>query len=156
MRSRLGARAVLAVKIAVNRRGRNTSREVVLNRETIESVSRLDSMRVEPGSVEALVVLIVTTGIMVRVVMGGWGKRSSRTSTEKIAQLEERVQKIEEATSTIVAEFAAVREREQFLRRLVESKSRKSAETPAAAPTNAPIDTTPPFVVQTVSAARRT
>ncbi|HVD60625.1 MAG TPA: hypothetical protein VNC11_07100 [Gemmatimonadaceae bacterium] len=113
-------------------------------------------MRVEPGSVEAIVVLIVTTGIMVRVVMGGWGKRSGRTSTEKIAQLEERVQKIEEATSTIVAEFAAVREREQFLRRLVESKSRKSADTPAAAPATTPIDTTSPFVVQTVSAVRRT
>jgi hypothetical protein len=113
-------------------------------------------MRIEPGSVEALVVIIVTTGIMIRVVTGGWGKRPGRTSSERIAQLEERVQKIEVATSTIVAEFAAVREREQFLRRLVESKSRKSGETPAAPAVNTPIDTTSPFVVQTVSAGRRT
>lgn len=116
-------------------------------------------MRIEPGSVEALLVLIVATGIMVRVVMGGMKRGIGRSSTEKLAQLEERVQKIEEATSTIVAEFAAVRERERFLRQIVETKSRKSAETPAVSavpPVATPVDPTSPFVVQTVSAARRT
>jgi hypothetical protein len=113
-------------------------------------------MRIEPGSVEALLVLIVATGIMVRVVMGGMKRGPGKSAIEKVAQLEERVQKIEEATSTIVAEFAAVRERERFLRQIVETKSRKSAETPVVAAVPAPVDPTSPFVVQTVSAARRT
>jgi hypothetical protein len=113
-------------------------------------------MRIEPGSVEALLVLIIATGVMVRFVMGGLGRRTSQRSAEKLAQLEERVQKIEEATSTIVAEFSAVRERERFLRQIVETKSRKSAETPAVTAVPAPVDPTSPFVVQTVSAARRT
>src|SRR6476469_3580218 len=103
-------------------------------------------MRIEPGSVEALLVLIVATGLMVRFVMGGFGRRTNRSSAEKIAQLEERVQKIEEATSTIVAEFSAVRERERFLRQIVETKSRKSAEVPAVSATPSVVDTTSPFV----------
>ncbi|HUQ20212.1 MAG TPA: emp24/gp25L/p24 family protein [Gemmatimonadaceae bacterium] len=100
--------------------------------------------------------LIIAAGVMVRFVMGGWGRRTSQGAAEKLAQLEERVVKIEEATSTIVAEFAAVRERERFLRQIVETKSRKSAETPAIPAVPTPVDPTSPFVVQTVSAARRT
>lgn len=145
--------------IALNERVGNTYPHVVFLTETIVQLSRSDYMRIEPGSVEALLVLIVATGIMVRVVMGGMKRGIGRSSTEKLAQLEERVQKIEEATSTIVAEFAAVRERERFLRQIVETKSRKSAETPAVSvvpPVATPVDPTSPFVVQTVSAARRT
>jgi hypothetical protein len=103
-----------------------------------------------------MVILIITVGMMIRFVAGG---RSARGETAKrIAQLEERVQKIEEATSGIVAEFAAVRERERFMRQLVENKARTTAhpgEITAVPGASAPADTSSPFVVQTVSAARR-
>ena len=70
---------------------------------------------------------------------------------------------MEEATSSLVAEFAAVRERERFMTQLVESRARKDARAALEAPHGeAPVtgvvaaeDTTSPFVVQTVSAARR-
>jgi hypothetical protein len=77
--------------------------------------------------------------------------------------MEDRIQKIEEATSGLVAEFAAVRERERFMTQLVESRARKDARAameapPAAGPVTGVVaaeDTTSPFVVQTVSAVRR-
>jgi len=122
--------------------------------ETRESVCRLDYMQIDLGPVPGIVILIVTVGMMIRFVTGGRSTRGE--SATKLAQLEERVQKIEEATSGIVAEFAAARERERFMRQLIESKSRKSGEIPAVVSTPAtPVDTTSPFVVQTVSAARR-
>jgi hypothetical protein len=78
--------------------------------------------------------------------------------------MEERIQKIEEATSGLIAEFAAVRERERFMTQLVESRARKDARAaieapPAGASAAGPVaaeDATNPFVVQTVSAVRRT
>jgi hypothetical protein len=113
-------------------------------------------MQIDLGPVPGMVILIITVGMMIRFVAGG---RSSRGETAKrIAQLEERVQKIEEATSGIVAEFAAARERERFMRQLIENKARSAAhpgEITAVPAANAPVDTSSPFVVQTVSAARR-
>jgi hypothetical protein len=113
-------------------------------------------MQIDLGPVPGMVILIITVGMMIRFVTGG---RSARGETaKKIAQLEERVQKIEEATSGIVAEFAAVRERERFMRQLVETKARTAAHSgdiTAVQAAAAPVDTSSPFVVQTVSAVRR-
>lgn len=77
-------------------------------------------------------------------------------------KMEERISRIEDATSTLVAEFAAVRERERFMTQLVESRARKDAR--AVAEAASPAVNVPavagsepsPFVVQTVSAVRRT
>ena len=74
--------------------------------------------------------------------------------------MEERISRIEDATSTMVAEFAAVRERERFMTQLVESRVRKDARAiaeqalPGAPPATGSEPS--PFVVQTVSAVRRT
>jgi hypothetical protein len=113
-------------------------------------------MQIDLGPVPGMVILIITVGMMIRFVAGGRAVRGE--SAKKLAQLEERVQNIEEATSGIVAEFAAVRERERFMRQLVETKMKKegrSGEIPAVPAAVAPVDTTSPFVVQTVSAVRR-
>ena len=112
-------------------------------------------MQIDLGPVPGLVILIVTVGMMVRFVAGS---RSGRGERKRLEELEIRVQKIEEATSGIVAEFASMRERERFMRQLVETKTKKegrSGEVSAVPVAAAPIDTSSPFVVQTVSAARR-
>jgi len=112
-------------------------------------------MQIDLGPVPGLVILIVTVGMMVRFVAGS---RSGRGERKRLEELEIRVQKIEEATSGIVAEFASMRERERFMRQLVETKAKKegrSGEVSAVPVAVAPIDTSSPFVVQTVSAARR-
>jgi hypothetical protein len=123
-------------------------------------------MLLESSTVFAVVLLLAAFSVATRVVIGTWARRNEGgpSAGSRLAKMEERIQKIEEATSGLVAEFAAVRERERFMTQLVESRARRDARgaieahpvaAPAAAPANAE-DTTSPFVVQTVSAARRT
>ena len=118
-------------------------------------------MLIEPSTVFALILLIAAISIGSRVVMGSWARRNTGgpSASSRLAKMEERIQRIEEATSGLVAEFAAVRERERFMTQIVESRARKDAAAAAASmsPVSKPVeDTTSPFVVQTVSAARRT
>lgn len=108
----------------------------------------------------ALVVLIAVVTIASRVIIGTWSRRDDggSSASSRLAKMEERIQKIEEATSGLIAEFAAVRERERFMTQLVESRAKKDAQAGAESPSKfaAPAtDTTSPYVVQTVSAARR-
>ncbi len=119
-------------------------------------------MLIEPGGVFAVILLLAAFSIASRVILGSWARRNDggSSASARLAKMEERIQKIEEATSGLVAEFAAVRERERFMTQLVESRARKDAraaiEAPPAATPVATADTTSPFVVQTVSAVRRT
>jgi hypothetical protein len=116
------------------------------------------------GFVLALAILVMVTGIVIKNVLGlvlnkGEG---GRAATGRLAKMEERISSMEEATSGLIAEFAAVRERERFMTQLVETRARKDALSSSEAAAGvaagqiarAP-DTTSPFVVQTVSAARR-
>lgn len=122
-------------------------------------------MLIEPGGVFAVILLLAAFSIASRVVLGSWARRNDggSSASTRLAKMEDRIQKIEEATSGLVAEFAAVRERERFMTQLVESRARKDARAameapPAAAPVTGIVaaeDTTSPFVVQTVSAVRR-
>ena len=118
-------------------------------------------MLIEPSNVFALILLIAAISIGSRVIMGSWARRNTGgpSASTRLAKMEERIQRIEEATSGLVAEFAAVRERERFMTQIVESRARKDAAAALASTASASKpaeDTTSPFVVQTVSAARRT
>jgi hypothetical protein len=118
-------------------------------------------MGLEPGFIFALTILVVVTGIVTRMVIGTWFRRGEGglSATGRLAKMEDRITRIEEATSGLVAEFAAVRERERFMTQLVESRARKDARAAAQIPSSsAPgsgSDEPSPFVVQTVSAVRR-
>ena len=116
------------------------------------------------GLIFALAILVAVTGHVARTVITSLFHRGEggSSATSRLARMEERISKMEEATSGLIAEFAAVRERERFMTQLVESRARKdarileehaAASSASVAPT-AP-DNTSPFVVQTVSAARR-
>ncbi len=118
-------------------------------------------MLFDPRFLFALTILVAVTGIVTRAVMSTWFRRGEGggSATGRLAKMEERIARIEDATSGLVAEFAAVRERERFMTQLVESRARKdaraSAETPSSAVSGVATDETSPFVVQTVSAVRR-
>lgn len=117
------------------------------------------------GFIFALAILVAVTGHVARSVIASLFHRGEGgpSATSRLAKMEERISKMEEATSGLVAEFAAVRERERFMTQLVESRARKdarnAAENAAAVIPAAVIppsgEGTSPFVVQTVSAARR-
>ena len=119
------------------------------------------------GFIFALTILVAVTGYVVRSLIASWFHwgEGGLSATGRLAKMEERISKMEEATSGLVAEFAAVRERERFMTQLVESRARKDARSleehtaaPSASvvpPVAAAADNTSPFVVQTVAAARR-
>lgn len=117
------------------------------------------------GFILALVILVVVTGSVVKSVIASVLQRSEggRSAPGRLAKMEERITRMEEATSGLIAEFAAVRERERFMTQLVETRSRQDARNAAGAPEIIPAEGatpsakegTSPFVVQTVSAARR-
>ena len=121
-------------------------------------------MRLNPPLVLALAVFVIATGSVLKALLNTWLGRGGGTGRggERLTKMEERISRIEDATSTLVAEFAAVRERERFMTQLVESRARKDAR--AIAETALPAVVIPPvtgsepspYVVQTVSAVRRT
>ena len=118
-------------------------------------------MLFDPRFVFAFTILVAVTGFVIRSVMRTWFNRGQGggSATGRLAKMEERIARIEDATSGLVAEFAAVRERERFMTQLVESRARKDARAMAESSSSAvsgAADETSPFVVQTVSAIRRT
>jgi len=120
-------------------------------------------MRLNPPLVLALAVFVIAAGSVLKALLNAWLGRgeAARSGGERLTKMEERISRIEDATSTLIAEFAAVRERERFMTQLVESRARKDAR--AIAEAASPAVTIPPmtsnepspFVVQTVSAVRR-
>ena len=113
-------------------------------------------MPFDPRFILALAILVAVTGIVARGLLNTFLSRGSGAAGTRLAKMEERINRIEDATSGLVAEFAAVRERERFMTQLVESRARKEARAIAEnSSAVAPGSDTSPFVVQTVSAARR-
>ncbi len=114
-----------------------------------------------PKILIAIAILVAVTGMVTRAVMSTWFRRGEggSSATGRFAKMEERIARIEDATSGLVAEFAAVRERERFMTQLVESRARKDARAAAEIPSSTvgggATDDTSPFVVQTVLAVRR-
>ena len=115
----------------------------------------------EPATLFMLSVFVAVTGIVTRVLIGTWFRRGEGGASiaGRLAKMEDRILKIEEATSGLVGEFAAVRERERFMTQLVEARARKDAAAASDHPSILPVPTSgnepSPFVVQTVSAVRR-
>src|SRR6266550_5261205 len=119
----------------------------------------------DPGTLFMLSVFVAVTGIVTvtvtRVVIGTWYRRAEGgpSASGRLAKMEERILKIEEATSGMVGEFAAVRERERFMTQLVEARARTDAaaanDRPSTLPLAARSNEPSPFEVQTVSAVRR-
>ena len=121
-------------------------------------------MRLNPPLVLAFAVFVIAAGSVLKALLNTWMARgeAARSGGERLTKMEERISRIEDATSTLVAEFAAVRERERFMTQLVESRARKDARAMAEAALPAVVvppatgSEPSPFVVQTVSAVRRT
>ena len=121
-------------------------------------------MRLNPPLVLALAVFVIAAGSVLKALLNTWLGRSegTRSGGDRLTKMEERISRIEDATSTLVAEFTAVRERERFMTQLVESRARKDARAIAEAALPAVVvppvmgNEPSPFVVQTVSAVRRT
>lgn len=87
----------------------------------------------DPRSLFLLIVLVGVTGWVTRGLMVSWYKlRREEKSSTASTDLEERLRKIEAATSGLIMDVAAIREKERFMARLQASGSQNPAniETP--------------------------
>ena len=76
-------------------------------------------MYMDPRAIAMLVVLVAVSGWVARGLMASWFKlRREDSSTSSLSNIEERLKKIEEATSGLIMDVTAIREKERFMARL--------------------------------------
>lgn len=81
----------------------------------------------DPRSLFLLIILVGVTGWVTRGLMVSWYKlRREEKSSTASSDLEERLRKIEAATSGLIMDVAAIREKERFMARLQASGSSQS------------------------------
>ena len=75
-------------------------------------------MFMDPRAVLMLIILVGVTGWVARGLMASWYKLRHEEKSAPKPDIEERLRKIEEATSSLIAEVTAIREKERFMARL--------------------------------------
>ena len=101
----------------------------------------------DPRAIALLIILVAVSGWVARGLMASWFKlRRDDPPTSNLASIDERLKRIEEATSGLIMEVTAIREKERFMAKLQASAS--SRETQARHETK---DGDPsPFVTQNI------
>ena len=88
-------------------------------------------MFLDPRSLFLLIILVAVSGWVARGLMASWFKlRREDSSTSSMGNIEERLKKIEEATSGLIMDVTAIREKERFMARLQASASVQSTKEP--------------------------
>jgi hypothetical protein len=90
-------------------------------------------MFLDPRALFMLVVLVGVTGFVVKNVILAVYRlnhgEQSRGSSDKMAEMEERLRKIESATSSLLVDVSSIKEKQRFMARLQSGAAPK--ETPA-------------------------
>lgn len=94
-------------------------------------------MFLDPRTIALLIILVAVSGWVARGLMASWFKlRREDSSTSSMSNIEDRLKKIEEATSGLIMDVTAIREKERFMARLQASatvhstKETKEGESP--------------------------
>ena len=94
-------------------------------------------MFLDPRAIALLIILVAVSGWVARGLMASWFKlRREDASASSLSNIEDRLKKIEEATSGLIMDVTAIREKERFMARLQASatvhstKETKDAESP--------------------------
>jgi hypothetical protein len=78
----------------------------------------------DPRAIALLIILVAVTGWVARGLMASWYKlRRDDSSVSSLSSIEERMKRIEEATSGLIMDVTAIREKERFMARLQASAS---------------------------------
>ncbi len=77
-------------------------------------------MFLDPRALFMLVVLVAVTGYVARGLMVSWYKlsRGEKPAGKAINEMEERLQKVEAATSSLLVDVHSMREKDRFMARL--------------------------------------
>jgi hypothetical protein len=83
----------------------------------------------DPRAVVLLIVLVAVSGWVARGLMASWFKlRRDDASVSSLSTMEERLKRIEDATSGLIAEVTAIREKERFMAKLQASASTREVQ----------------------------
>lgn len=73
----------------------------------------------DPRAIALLIILVAVSGWVARGLMASWFKlRREDSSASSMTSIEERLKRIEEATSGLIMDVTAIREKERFMARL--------------------------------------
>lgn len=86
----------------------------------------------DPLSLLMLSVLVAVTGYVIKSVIVAFrrGGGDSKPVSTRVAEMEERLRKIEVATSSLLVDMTSMREKQRFMARLGESAASREAQTP--------------------------
>ena len=102
-------------------------------------------MYLDPVSVFMTVVLVAVTGWVLRGLMASWFKlRKEGAAGTNLEELDERLRKVEAATTSILLEVQTIREKERFMAKLQASATTReiaAKSEPAAAEGESPFQT---------------
>lgn len=78
----------------------------------------------DPRAIALLIILVAVSGWVARGLMSSWFKlRREDATASSMSSLDERLKRIEEATSGLISDVTAMREKERFMARLQASAS---------------------------------
>ncbi|HEX2724024.1 MAG TPA: hypothetical protein VHM24_13995 [Gemmatimonadaceae bacterium] len=77
-------------------------------------------MFLDPGALFMLAVLVAVTGYVARGLMASWHKlnRGEKSDSTSVSDMEERMRKVEAATSSLLVDVHSIREKQRFMARL--------------------------------------
>ena len=112
-------------------------------------------MFIDPRAVFMLVVLVAVTGYVAKGLMTSWYKlnRGEKSPGSSLNEMEDRLRKVEAATSSLLVDVHSMREKDRFMARLQAgvSTSREAPVAPEAAKEGGPS----PMVIQSMPAIPR-
>jgi hypothetical protein len=83
----------------------------------------------DPRAIALLIVLVAVSGWVARGLMASFFKlRRDDAPTSNLASIDERLKRIEEATSGLIMEVTAIREKERFMAKLQASASSRETQ----------------------------
>lgn len=103
----------------------------------------------EPPTLLMLTVLVAVTGFVARGIitaLKGPG-RDGKPAADRMSEMEERMRKLEAATSSLLVDVTGMREKQRFMARLGESSASRAAQPAQAAPRESDLS---PMVTQSI------
>ena len=101
-----------------------------------------------PGAVLMLAILVGVTGLVLKSLMVTWHRiNRGEASAGKIAEMEERLRKVESATTSLLIDVTSMREKERFMAKLQAGAAPRETPKPAVQPDDSGIS---PMITQSI------
>ena len=106
-------------------------------------------MLLDPRALLMLAVLVGVTGWVLKGLMVTWHRlnKGPEASSSKLDEMEERIRKIEAATTSLLVDVTSIREKQRFMAKLQSGSEARTAPPPAMGSSEGDIS---PMVIQSI------